>query len=210
MSLLTAWTSERYVFGPVQMKRRSALRLCFRPNSPVFVALVVLAIAGTLHTGCTSRVAPRPASTLQPAQTVRQTGTLPSSSPAARLVCPTLGSSTVTTTLPEKGGHRVILSWRASAPADSKHSAAVGYCVYRGMKPKDPSPELVNSIPFPGTSCTDDSVENAKKYYYVVRAIGAKGTTSISSNETHVAIPSKQSTSFSGASVPQCREPASK
>ena len=65
----------------------------------------------------------------------------------------------------------MILSWRASAPADSKHAAAVAYCVYRSIKRKDPSPELVNFIPFPGTSCTDDLVENGKKYYYVVRAI---------------------------------------
>ena len=69
----------------------------------------------------------------------------------------------------------MILSRRASAPADSKHEAAIGYCVYRGAKRKDPLPELVNSIPFPGTSCTDDLVENHKKYYYVVRAITAKG-----------------------------------
>jgi len=105
----------------------------------------------------------------------------------------------------------VTLSWRASVPADSKHDVAIGYCVYRGLKRKDPSPELVNSVPFPGTSCTDDLVENDKKYYYVVRAITAKGVTSIISNEAPVAIPTgKQSNpSVSGASAPLCREPAS-
>ncbi|MGA7321648.1 MAG: hypothetical protein WBW98_14140 [Candidatus Sulfotelmatobacter sp.] len=105
----------------------------------------------------------------------------------------------------------MILSWRASAPADSKHAAAVGYCVYRSIKRKDPSPELVNSIPFPGTSCTDDLVENGKKYYYVVRAISAKGVTSIISNEAPAPIPTGQQSnpSASGASAPLCREQAS-
>ena len=103
----------------------------------------------------------------------------------------------------------MILSWRASAIADSKHDAAIGYCVYRGTKPKDPAPELVNSVPFPGTKCTDDSVENDKKYYYVVQAISAKGVTSIISNEAPVTIPTGRQThpALSGASAPLCREP---
>jgi hypothetical protein len=105
----------------------------------------------------------------------------------------------------------VILSWRASAPADSKHAAAIGYCVYRAIKHKDTSPEQVNSRPFPGTTCADDLVENDKKYYYVVRAISAKGVTSIISNEAAAAIPTenKSNPSVSGASAPLCREPAS-
>ena len=82
----------------------------------------------------------------------------------------------------------MILSWKASAPGDAKHDAAIGYCVYRGRKANDPSPELVNSTPFPGTSCADDLVENEKKYYYVVRAISAKGITRIISNEVPVTI----------------------
>ncbi|MGA8761922.1 MAG: hypothetical protein WB562_03450, partial [Candidatus Sulfotelmatobacter sp.] len=122
---------------------------------------------------------------------------------------PTLGSSSVPATLPAEGGHRVILSWKASAPADAKHAAAEGYCVYRSLKRKDPAPELVNSIPFRGTSCADDVVENGKKYYYAVRAISAKAVSSINSNEAPAAIPTgKQSNpSVTGASVPLCREP---
>jgi hypothetical protein len=91
------------------------------------------------------------------------------------------------------------------------HDAAIGYCVYRGLKSNDPSPELVNSIPFPDTSCTDDLVENDKKYYYVVRAISGKGITSIISNEVPVTIPSgKQShRPASGVSAPLCRQPVS-
>ncbi len=104
----------------------------------------------------------------------------------------------------------MILSWKASAPADSQHGAAIGYCIYRGVKSKDPSPERVNAIPFPGTSCADDLVVNDKKYYYVVRAINAKGTASITSNEAPAAIPKDKlsNPSVPGASAPLCRGPA--
>ncbi|MGC2021224.1 MAG: fibronectin type III domain-containing protein [Candidatus Sulfotelmatobacter sp.] len=101
--------------------------------------------------------------------------------------------------------HRVILSWRASAPADPKHAPAVGYCIYRGMKQKDPSPVLLNGTPFPGTSCTDDLVINDKKYYYVVRAISAKGITSIVSNEAPAKIPKQRRPSVSATLAPLCR-----
>jgi hypothetical protein len=56
----------------------------------------------------------------------------------------------------------------------------------------------------------DDSVQSDKKYYYVVRAISAKGVTSIVSNEAPAAIPARRQpnppTSESSASL--CREPA--
>ncbi len=102
----------------------------------------------------------------------------------------------------------MILSWKASAAADSKHASAVGYCIYRGAKHNDPSPELVNSIPFPGTTCADDLVENGKKYYYIVRAISANRVTSIVSNEAPAPIPSREPTSHStrANSPPLCRE----
>jgi fibronectin type 3 domain-containing protein len=102
----------------------------------------------------------------------------------------------------------VILSWRASAPADSKHAGAAGYCIYRGVERKDPSPVLLNTVPFPGTSCADDLAVNDKKYYYVVRAISAKGITSIISNEAPAAIPKRSNPAVSRASPPLCREPA--
>jgi len=112
--------------------------------------------------------------------------------------------------LQAQGGHRVTLSWKAGAPADSTHDAAVGYCLYRGIKHNDPAPELVNSVPFSGTTCMDDWVKNGTKYYYVVRAIGAKGVISIVSNEARAAIPSGKQThpSVSGTSAPLCRDSA--
>jgi hypothetical protein len=176
-------------------------RLGLRTSTPVVAVVVVLAIVSTLHSGCTnSPVVPSAVSTPRPTETLRRAGP----------VCPTYGSSGAAQTLQGKAGHRVILSWKASAPADSKHEAAVGYCIYRGVKPKDPSPERVNAIPFPGTSCADDSVVDDKKYYYVVRAINDKGTASIISNEALAPIPTNglSNPSVPGASAPLCREPA--
>ncbi|MFZ0136841.1 MAG: hypothetical protein WAK89_07280 [Candidatus Sulfotelmatobacter sp.] len=128
---------------------------------------------------------------------------------AAPLVCPVFGASGAPTAAPQKDGHRVILSWRASAPADPTHAAAAGYCIYRGVKQKDPSPVLLNNAPFPGTSCADDLVVNDTKYYYVVRAISAKGVTSIVSNEAPAKIPKHSRPPTSAASAPLCRVPVS-
>jgi fibronectin type 3 domain-containing protein len=124
------------------------------------------------------------------------------------LVCPTFGPPAKPQTLHEKKDHTVILSWTASAPADSKHSDAVGYCIYRSEKRGDKSPELVNSISFPGASCMDDMVENGKKYYYVVRAISARRIPSIPSNVATASIPSGEGkkASVSGNTAPLCRE----
>jgi hypothetical protein len=172
-----------------------------------FIAFLV--IVGTLQVGCTSCLVtsrPTPAQRLEEA--LRKAGTLPSVPPVAPLTCPTFGSSGAPTALPATGGHRVILSWRASAPADSKHAAAIGYCIYRGAKRKDPSPVLLNPVPFAGTSCADDLVVNDKKYYYVVRAISAKGATSIISNEAPAAIPKQGKPPVARASAPLCRAPA--
>jgi hypothetical protein len=170
-----------------------------RTSTPVVAVVVVLATVSTLHSGCTnSPVVPSPVST--PTETVKQAGP----------VCPTYGSSIGPLTGQAKGGPRVILSWKASPPADSKHDAAIGYCIYRSVKPKDPSPELVNPVPFSGTSCADDWVVNDQNYYYVVQAINAKGRTSIISNEAPAAVltESPSNPSASGASAPLCREPS--
>jgi len=111
----------------------------------------------------------------------------------------------VPSTPPANGGHRVTLTWKASAPADSKHAAAAGYCIYRGV-PGDPTPGLINSTPLLGTSCVDDLVANSVRYSYVVRAISAGGTTSVTSNPAPVQIPATGSSkSPSGASPPLCR-----
>jgi hypothetical protein len=106
-------------------------------------------------------------------------------------------------------GHRVILSWKASAPPNAKHGAAVGYCIYRGEGPRDPFPKLVNSNPFQGTSCMDDWVENSGKYTYMVRAINVRRVESGPSNVISVVIPSSKAgnSSASAISAPLCRLP---
>ena len=177
---------------------------------PIPGVVVILVLSGLLQTSCTSRVTPSPISGPRPAEMLRQAGTVTGTAPGTRLVCPILGSSAVSPALQAKGGHRVILSWKASAPADSKHGDAKGYCVYRGIKRKDPAPVLVNSVPFPGTSCMDDLVDSDKKYYYVVRAISAKGVTSTISNSAPAPIPTRERTEADvpGKSAPLCREPA--
>ena len=188
-------------------------RLGVRPNTRVLAYVAALALGGALQVGCTScLVTPKPTPTerLEEAlrkEALRKAGTLMSRPPAPPLVCPSLGSSGAPVTPPQKDGHRVILSWRASAPADSKHAAAVGYCIYRGVNKKDPAPVLLNTAPLPGTSCADDLVVNDKKYYYVVRAISAKGVTSIVSNEAPAAIPKQSNPSAPATFAPLCREP---
>src|SRR5580704_17003345 len=187
-----------------------------RSNHQARAIVVVLGIAGVLQVGCTScLITPSPTPTQRLEEALREDGlrkaaALTSLPPVTPLTCPTFGSFGAPAGPSEKGGHRVTLSWRASAPGDSKHAVAVGYCIYRGLKQKDPSPVLLNNTPFPGTRCADDLVVNDGKYYYVVRAISANGVTSIVSNEAPAKIPrqSAPSTSASTASPPLCREPA--
>jgi len=130
---------------------------------------------------------------------------------AERMVCPTLNSSPVQPVMQGQGGHRAILSWRASAAGDSKHAAAAGYCIYRVDEDKESSqpPQLLNFRPVQGTRCADDWVKNAGRYHYLVRAISPRGALSDPSNLAHVMIPGEgQSGSASAeAPAPLCREP---
>lgn len=177
--------------------------------------MIVLALLCILQAGCAGCQGPtdRQAAALKRVEAFKQAEALkeaqaPASRPAAFVpVCP--GSLAVSSTIAATGGHRVILSWKGSAPADSKHGAAVGYCIYRGRKHKDPLPELLSATPFPGTSCVDDLVVNDQKYYYVVRAISLQGSTSDTSNEVPAIIPagSQSSTTASASSTPLCRQP---
>lgn len=185
-----------------------------RSNHQVLAIVVVLGIAGVLQVGCTScliTARPTPTQRLEEAlrqDALRKAAALATPPPVAPLTCPSFGALGAPAAPPEKKGHKVILSWRASAPADPKHAAAAGYCIYRGVKHGDPAPVLLNSIPFPGTNCADDLVANDTKYYYVVRAISAKGVTSIISNESPAKIPKQNNPFASTASPPLCRAPA--
>jgi hypothetical protein len=180
-----------------------------RPRTSVFAFGLVVILAGALLTTCTScRGAQSPVSSPQVSTASKQPSP-PPSPPNSSLVCPTLGSSLVQEPLPANAGHRVILSWKASAAPNAKHGAAVGYCIYRGESRRDQFPKLVNATPFPGTRCMDDWVENSGKYTYVVRGISVRRSESGPSNVISVVIPSSKpgNSSTSAISAPLCRQP---
>ncbi len=167
----------------------------------LFVSM--LAFAATLNSGCkTGANSPSdegPRSPVQPAHPRPV---------ASRLVCPPLGAVLVPAAQ-SRDGHRVILEWKGSRRADAKHAEAVGYCIYRGPKRGAPPTELVNQLPFPETKCADDSVENGKQYYYVVRAISARGVMSnVSKPPVPARIPDtpRASSRLPDDSIPLCRE----
>jgi|SRR5579863_7268794 len=181
-----------------------------RARTRVFAFAFVLILAGALLIACAScRGAQSPASSPQLPTASKQAPALPSPSSSSSLVCPTRGSSLVQEPLSANVGHHVILSWKSSAPPNAKRGAAVGYCIYRVEASRDPSPKLVNSIPFPGTRCMDDWVENSGKYTYVVRAITVRRVESGPSNVISVVIPSSKpgNSSASAISAPLCRLP---
>jgi hypothetical protein len=76
--------------------------------------------------------------------------------------------------------HKVTLSWKASA------SAIVGYNVYR----RGTSGVVkLNLEPVPGTTYVDSTVQPGQTYFYVTKAVSARGTESTPSNEVRVDIP---------------------
>jgi hypothetical protein len=78
--------------------------------------------------------------------------------------------------------HSVSLSWKPSS------SVVVGYNVYRrgasGLV-------RLNIAPVAGTSYVDRTVQLGQTYFYVTKALNAKGSESTASNEVRVDIPPK-------------------
>lgn len=106
--------------------------------------------------------------------------------------------------LAEKTDHIVILKWRASA-SDSKHPDPVGYCLYRSLQGKRQSLQRINIHPLPQTACTDDLVENNKKYEYRVMAISQKRIMSRPSNVARAEIPKDKPRKHTEEEPPLCR-----
>jgi fibronectin type 3 domain-containing protein len=78
--------------------------------------------------------------------------------------------------------HSVNLSWKAST------SSVVGYNIYR----HGPSGVVkLNPVPVTGTSYVDRTVQPGQTYFYVTKAVSAKGAESTASNEIRADIPSK-------------------
>lgn len=168
----------------------------------------LLILAGVLlHSGCdrTPDASGESATRALPG-TLPQSKSPASSSTTQVLECPLSGGADVQmpTEMPE---HRVILSWTASV-SDRKHADAAGYCIYRSLQGKNQPLQRVNIRPLPKTTCTDDLVENGKKYNYKVLAISAKKIVSVFAKGAHVEIPMKKPRIQSNVSPPLCRVPA--
>jgi len=194
------------------MRPRSTIQPEVSSSNAVVAVVITLALTGIMQTGCTGcRVAQSatPSQRLEEAlkrAELKRAEAHPNTPSGTFPECPPLGSVLVPSTPPVNGGHRVTLSWTASAPADSKHSAAFGYCIYRTAV-GDAQSGLINKTPFHGTSCTDDLVENGKRYSYVVRAISDREVPSVTSNTAPVEIPATGASHppVSGNSAPRCQ-----
>jgi hypothetical protein len=170
------------------------------------VLVAGMLFAGMVQSGCKSSPTTRAAASSREAEVLKSSSAPRTTPPNQTPFCPIFGPTLAPAPAPPAGAHSVLLSWKASAPPDAKHSAAAGYCVYRGTDPKNLPNQLLNPIAFTqGTSCTDNnSVQNGATYYYVVRAVSAGGTPSDSSKPpvpAHIpTTPSKNS----GYSAPLC------
>jgi hypothetical protein len=78
--------------------------------------------------------------------------------------------------------HTVTLTWKASS------SQVAGYAVYRSTIPGR-NYVIINTSLIQGLTYTDVNVESGMTYYYVTRAVDARGNESDNSNETSAAIP---------------------
>jgi len=77
--------------------------------------------------------------------------------------------------------HSVNLSWKAST------TTGVTYNVYR----VGPSGTVkLNSVPLTQTTYVDRTVQPGQTYDYIIKAVSAKGSESIPSNQVRVTIPS--------------------
>lgn len=86
-----------------------------------------------------------------------------------------------TASAPSGRQHSVSLSWKAST------SPIVGYNVYRRSTS---GVVKLNFEPITGTSYVDGTVQSGQTYFYVAKAVSAKGTESTASNEIRVDVPS--------------------
>jgi hypothetical protein len=81
-----------------------------------------------------------------------------------------------------KRGPAVVLNWHASA------SPVLGYNVYRRTSPNGP-PTKLNTSPIVALTYTDTAVQRGVTYYYVARAVDARGVESEDSNPSSVTVP---------------------
>jgi len=116
--------------------------------------------------------------------THRHTGILRTLTQAEHFLSEALASSNVqqrSASAPAGPQHSVNLSWKASP------SAVVGYNVYRRGTA---GVVKLNSEPVTSTSYVDRTVQVGQTYFYVTKAVNARGTESTASNEIRADIPS--------------------
>lgn len=121
--------------------------------------------------------------------------------------CSSAGFLPIQASLPVTAQHKVTLSWKASSPSADP---VFGYCLYKSQAKIDtnlglacPQCEPLNSVPVKGTSCVDDIVTNGVTYYYIVRAVDARGNPSLWSNVVTVPVQSSNQTSAVPQDSPQ-------
>jgi hypothetical protein len=78
--------------------------------------------------------------------------------------------------------HSVDLSWGAST------SAVSGYNIYRSTVSGGPYTKI-KSVPSPGTTVTDGTIQAGITYFFVVRGVNSAGVESLPSNEVQVITP---------------------
>jgi hypothetical protein len=179
---------------------------------------VLLMLVGTFFvTAVAVRFLLAPSGAALPAHRIINSGRPSAGTNGSRLPsCPSAGLPILQASS-QTGHHKVTLSWNASAPSPNPDSTAVGYCLYRSktqhaakQNPRCSDCEQINSTPIVGIGCVDDLVQDTATYYYVATAINAKGSISISSNETTAQIPpgKKAASSVPVGSYPSCRATA--
>ncbi len=174
------------------------------------MSVLLLLVAGVLGTrGATGQASAGSSAKLRSGttQAKREPRTPAQSGP---LVCPPKDLPVVEPLQHRPGHHTVILSWNASSPSPNTDSRAIRYCLFR-LKEKEQEVkeaekkalelnsacaacERINSIPFTGTRCVDDRVEDGAIYYYVVKAVIDKREPSRSSNAASATIPVEKQT----------------
>jgi hypothetical protein len=78
--------------------------------------------------------------------------------------------------------HTVRLTWKASS------SQVAGYNVYRSTTRGDDYVKINTSL-VQGLTYTDNTVDSGVTYYYVARAVDARGYESVNSDETSATVP---------------------
>ena len=171
-----------------------------------FPLIVLTLFLTTAQFACTGRKpAPVEASTAETAKSLRHATTASGSSHNGPQHCPAFGTFPEPPLAQVKGEHTVILSWNASA-VDAKHASPIGYCIYRGVKNDDKTLVRLNSLSFPGTSCTDDMVQTGQTYFYKVKAIGANEKTSSPTDFAPAAILDRKVTNPVATPPSLCRD----